>query len=65
MIDGTHTGGAQYTVNAGGTLAGSGSFDALVEVNGVISPGNSPGTMSTGTQTWNDGGSYLWEINAR
>jgi len=63
VIDGTHTGGAQYTVNAGGTLAGSGSFDALVEVNGVISPGNSPGTMSTGTQTWNDGGSYLWEIN--
>jgi autotransporter-associated beta strand protein len=62
-IDGTHTGGAQYTVNAGGTLAGSGSLDALVEVNGVISPGNSPGTMSTGTQTWNDGGSYLWEIN--
>jgi len=63
-IDGTHTGGAQYTVNAGGTLAGSGSFDAIVEVNGVISPGNSPGTMATGTQTWNNGGSYLWEINA-
>jgi hypothetical protein len=30
---------------------------------GVISPGNSPGTASTGSQTWSDGGSYLWEIN--
>ncbi len=35
-----------------------------IGLGGVLSPGNSPGTASTGAQTWNDGGSYLWEINA-
>ena len=35
-----------------------------IGLGGVISPGNSPGTPITGSQTWNDGGSYLWEINA-
>ncbi|MGB2403598.1 MAG: beta strand repeat-containing protein, partial [Akkermansiaceae bacterium] len=64
VMDGSHTGGDQYAVAAGATLAGSGSFDAMVEVNGVLSPGNSPGTLSTGAQTWFGGGSYLWEINA-
>ncbi len=29
----------------------------------TISPGNSPGTATTGAQTWASGGSYLWEIN--
>ena len=34
-----------------------------IDLGGVISPGNSPGTAITGNQTWNDGGAYLWEIN--
>ena len=34
-----------------------------IGLDGVISPGNSPGTATTGSQTWRDGGSYLWEIN--
>jgi autotransporter-associated beta strand protein len=29
----------------------------------TIAPGNSPGTATTGAQTWASGGSYLWEIN--
>lgn len=29
----------------------------------TISPGNSPGTATTGAQTWASGGSYLWELN--
>ena len=38
--------------------------DAMtIGLDGVISPGNSPGTATTGSQTWRDGGSYLWEIN--
>ena len=53
------------TINVNGTLAGSGTIGAsLLTVNGVIAPGNSPGTLATGSQLWNDGGSYLWEINA-
>ena len=39
---------------AGGMTIGSGS---------VLSPGNSPGTMSTGDSDMEDGGTYLWEIN--
>jgi hypothetical protein len=52
------------TINVNGTLAGSGTIGAsLLTVNGVIAPGNSPGTLATGSQLWNNGGSYLWEIN--
>ncbi|MGB2561171.1 MAG: autotransporter-associated beta strand repeat-containing protein, partial [Akkermansiaceae bacterium] len=63
----THTGGGAYTV-AGGTLKiadGVSVGSAMtIGLGGVISPGNSPGTASTGSQVWNDGGAYLWEINA-
>ena len=50
----------------GQTLSGAGtvSGDMTIASGSVLSPGNSPGTLSTGSQTWNDGGSYLWEINA-
>lgn len=50
-----------------GTLAGTnwnGNLSGLVVGTGqTISPGNSPGTANTGSQTWAGGGSYLWEIN--
>jgi len=51
-----------------GTLAGTRltgtSFDNQVIGTGkTISPGNSPGTMNVGSQTWAGGGSYLFEIN--
>nr|NIP18369.1 PEP-CTERM sorting domain-containing protein [Xanthomonadales bacterium]NIX13155.1 PEP-CTERM sorting domain-containing protein [Xanthomonadales bacterium] len=62
-LSGTHTGAGLYTVNAGGTLAGNGSTDAAINVFGILSPGNSPGRTDTGTQTWNDGGSYTWEVD--
>jgi len=34
-----------------------------IGANQTISPGNSPGTAITTSQTWASGGSYLWEIN--
>jgi fibronectin-binding autotransporter adhesin len=66
IIDGNQSGATgAMTINVSGTLAGSGTIGAsLLTVNGVIAPGNSPGTLATGSQLWNDGGSYLWEINA-
>ncbi|MGB2091781.1 MAG: beta strand repeat-containing protein, partial [Akkermansiaceae bacterium] len=64
VVDGTHTGAGLYSVASASTLAGSGSITAAIDLSGVISPGNSPGTLATGSQTWNDGGAYLWEINA-
>lgn len=50
-----------------GTVAGTnwnGSLGGLTVGTGqTISPGNSPGTAATGSQTWASGGSYLWEVN--
>lgn len=47
-VSGTNLSGVALSIGAGATL----------------SPGNSPGTLSTGSETWAGGGSYLWEINA-
>lgn len=53
-------------VTGGGVLTGSGIFDGAVTVGagGIVSPGSSPGTMSTPQTAWNTGGKYLWEISA-
>jgi autotransporter-associated beta strand protein len=61
----SHSGSGAYTVN-GGILEIATGVDLsghTMTIAGVISPGNSPGTAATGSQTWLDGGSYLWEIN--
>ncbi|MFA5390368.1 MAG: autotransporter-associated beta strand repeat-containing protein [Candidatus Omnitrophota bacterium] len=51
------------TVQSGATIKGSGTTGALT-VNGTLSPGNSPGTLSSvGTVTYASGGTYTWEIN--
>ncbi len=57
--------GSAVAVNNTGKLSGSGTVAGSVTVNsgGTISPGNSPGTLNTGAETWEGGGNYLWEIN--
>ncbi len=60
-VDGTMASSA-VTVSAAGTLAGNGTVPA-VTVNGTISPGAGPGTLTTGAATLAGGGSYVWEIN--
>lgn len=60
---GSATGSGDVTVAAGATLAGPGIIAGSVSVTGTISAGTSPGTITTGSETWNGGGSYLWEIN--
>lgn len=61
---------ALYTGNltlTSGTIGGNGNLSntSLNIATGIrLSPGNSPGTANTGAQTWANGGSYLWEINA-
>ena len=48
----------------GGALGGSGTVGAFTLTSGnTISPGNSPGTLTTGAETWMPGGTYAWEIN--
>lgn len=64
----THTQTGLYEVKDGGTLKIADGVNISghainIGLNGVLSPGNSPGTAITGSQTWNDGGTYLWEIN--
>ena len=55
-----------FALTSGQTLSGAGTVTGAMTITSgsVLSPGNSPGTLSTGNQIWNDGGSYLWEINA-
>ncbi len=47
----------------GGTNWNGNLNNLTVNANRTISPGNSPGTASTGNQTWGEGGFYIWEIN--
>jgi autotransporter-associated beta strand protein len=49
------------TVQSGATLGGGGSIGTLT-LNGILAPGNSAGTTTAGATTWNQGGSYNWEI---
>ena len=59
--------------NFGGTLAFNSGTVGGTNLSGValsigagqtLSPGNSPGTINTGSETWANAGTYLWEINA-
>ncbi len=63
VLDGSLASGNSVMVSAGGTLAGSGTADGLVTVAGTLSPGNSPGTLSTGSQVWQGGGGFNWQLN--
>ena len=53
-----------FTVDSGQTLAGSGTIQGDLCVDGTIAPGNSPGTLTItdGNHTWAAGGSYDWQI---
>jgi len=48
-------------VNSGASLGGSGTTGSLL-VNGTLTPGNSPGTLNTGSQTWFNSANYNWQI---
>jgi autotransporter-associated beta strand protein len=54
----TYTSGTLTGTNFTGNLGGQD-----IGVNKTISPGNSPGTLATTSQTWSGGGTYIWEIN--
>jgi len=58
--------GGSLALNSGSTLGGEGNLGTTAVVIGsgvTISPGNSPGTLATGAETWDGGGTYVWEIN--
>jgi len=54
------TGG--YNLSGTQTLSGTGTVTGAMTVSGTLSPGNSPGIMPTGNQTWLDDGDYNFQI---
>ena len=59
---GSATGQTAVVVSNNATLGGTGTIAGTVAVSGTLSPGNSPGTLNTGSQTWLDGGDYNFQI---
>lgn len=63
-VDGTISCDSFTVVSWGGEISGNGSVgDLLIDEGGVISPGNSTGTLTAENVWWESGGAYVWEIN--
>jgi len=62
VFAGASIGNSTVTIAPGATLKGGGTTGPVV-VQGTIEPGDCPGTLTTGTETWSGGGIYTWEIN--
>jgi autotransporter-associated beta strand protein len=64
IVNGSLAAGSPVTVSGTGVLSGSGTINGAITLaaGGVISPGSSPGTLFTAAQTWQGGGTLLWEI---
>lgn len=56
-------GNGLMTVNFGALLEGNGRVPGGVNLSGTLAPGASPDTLTTGSQTWNGGATYWWEIS--
>jgi autotransporter-associated beta strand protein len=59
---GSATGSGPVTIAASATLSGNGSITGNVTVDGTLSPGNSPGTLTVGSLTLNNGSQTITEI---
>jgi autotransporter-associated beta strand protein len=53
-----------FTLSSSQTLMGNGTVIGAVTVNGTVSPGESVGTLNTGSQTWNGGATDLFELSS-
>ncbi|MBU3666587.1 MAG: hypothetical protein FGM15_12035 [Chthoniobacterales bacterium] len=64
VVNGSLATNSTVTINSGGALGGGGTVGSTVVASGAtITPGNSPGTLTiNGDLTWNNGGSYDWEV---
>ena len=62
---GSGTGAGALSVSNGATLMGSGTISGATTINGIHSPGNSPGLQTFDTNlTYNNGSSVIWELAA-
>jgi autotransporter-associated beta strand protein len=64
LVNGSSASASAVTVN-GGTLGGNGSVGGTVQVNsgGTVTPGNTPGILSTGSVTFTPGSTLSEEID--
>ena len=62
-VDGLLASGSAVTVAYGATLGGTGTAAGTIDANGTLAPGNAIGTLNTGAESWNNGGSYEVQIN--
>lgn len=62
-VDGIWASGATFQVTSGGMLGGVGVVSGTVVVAGAVSPGASVGTLSTGSEVWEPGGTYRFEVS--
>lgn len=65
VMNGSLAAASVVTVNSGGTLSGSGMINGTLTIasGGILSPGNSPGTLTAGATTFAGGGAFTWELN--
>lgn len=62
-LNGSATGATTVTVDEGATLAGSGRITGAVSISGIVSPGNSLGTLTVANDlTWNANNSWVFEL---
>lgn len=54
------TGG--FTLGSNQSISGTGTVAGAMTVAGTLSPGNSPGSLATASQTWVNGGDFNWQI---
>ncbi len=54
--------GSAVTISSGASLTGSGTAFGTVLVEGTLSPGNSPGTLTLGSAAFASGGHYVLDL---
>ncbi|MDZ7615541.1 MAG: autotransporter-associated beta strand repeat-containing protein [Patescibacteria group bacterium] len=65
LVNGVHTGGGAYTVNAGATLGGTGTVGGATTImsGGILAPGSSVGLLTFNNSVWlQDGATFAWEF---
>ena len=64
IVNGSTAAGSSIIVSSGSTLGGNGLVGGLVsiETGGLLSPGNSPGRLTTGSLNFASGSTFLAEV---
>ena len=63
-LSGSLAAASAVTVDAGATLSGNGTAGDSVQVDGTIAPGNGIGALNTGSETWDPGAGYSFQMSS-